>query len=83
MAYASSAYVTICQKPGDVPVQVSAEWQMKPNPDIAPPDTYIGMAGVSEVRLMDQPLIHPLSGHIVGLPASAAEEVLKGAAMLC
>ena len=30
-------------------LQVSAEWQMKPNPDIAPPDTYIGMAGVSEV----------------------------------
>lgn len=29
--------------------QVKASWVLKPNPDIAPPDTYVGMAGVSEV----------------------------------
>ena len=43
-----------CTVTGCVLLQVSAEWHMKPNPAIAPPDTYIGMAGVSEVILLPQ-----------------------------
>ena len=38
-------------------VQVSAEWRMRPNHAIAPPDTYIGMAGVSEVRHLPCPAL--------------------------
>ena len=64
-------------------MQVSAEWQMKPNPDIAPPDTYIGMAGVSEVNHMQQSPEHPLPLTVVAPPASAAEAGPRGAAMLC
>ena len=32
-------------------VQVKASWTLKPNRKVAPPDTYVGMAGVSEVQL--------------------------------
>ncbi|KAK9808191.1 hypothetical protein WJX73_006921 [Symbiochloris irregularis] len=36
-------------QPSPSEVKVEASWTMKPNRAIAPPDTYIGMAGVSEV----------------------------------